>query len=268
MADSPFTLLVNSCDKFSDTWPGCFRLLKEYGVEGFDTDGIMLVTERTASYDAEGLPIRCSRANREISEYRTSSECLIDALDQLRTPLVLYIQDDYFIEQPMNADLVNAMARKMIDDPTIAHIGLTHQGSKGPFRPTDDDRLWSIGQKAGYRVSTQAGLWRVPVLRSYLRPEENNWMFEIYGTRRAWRRKETFLTVNRDRPEPITYTLTGIIKGRWHRGMPALFEKHGIPMDFSKRGMYDQPPMLLRRWETFRTLLKDPARLFNGLRGV
>lgn len=268
MASPPFTFLVNSCDKFADTWPACFRLLKTHGVEGLDTDGILLVTERTERYEAEGLPIRCSRANREIQERRTSSECLIDALEQIETPLVLYIQDDYFIERPIDVERINSLAQRMIDDPSIAHIGLTDHGSSGPFTPTDDPRLWRIGQRANYRISTQAGLWRVPVLRSYLRPEENGWMFEIYGTRRAWRRPETFLTVNRDQPEAMVYTHTGIIKGRWHRAMPALFQKHGIEVDFEKRGFYDAPPTLLRRWETFRTLLADPARVIKGLRGL
>ena len=268
MAAPSFTLLVNSCDKFEDTWEPCFKLLKANGVEAFDSDGIMLVTERTAEVAAEGLPVRCSRANREVEGRRTWSACLDDALAQLRTPLVLYIQDDYFMERPMDAETVNALARKMIDDPSIAHIGLTHQGSRGPFTPTADERLWSIGARAGYRISTQAGLWRVPTLRAYLRPEENGWMFEIYGTRRSWRETETFLTVNRDLPEPIEYVLTGIIKGRWHRAMPALFARYGIPMDFSKRGFYDEPPTLLRKWETFRTLLADPAGMAKGLRGM
>lgn len=263
----PFTLLVNSCDRFEDTWEACFTLLKVHGAQGLDTDGIMLVTERK-DYAFDGLDIRTSKANRSVEGYRTSSECLIDALDQVQTDLVLYIQDDYFLERPIDAEEVNALARKMVDDPGIGHIGLTHQGSRGPFTPTDDDRLWRIGSRAGYRISTQAGLWRVPILRSYLRPEENGWMFEIYGTRRSWRRDETFLTVNRDRPEPIGYTLTGIIKGRWHRAMPALFARHGIQVDFSKRGFYDAPPVLLRKWETFRTLLQRPESLVKGLWGL
>ena len=261
-----FTLLVNSCDAFSDTWPACFKLLR-LNAEGLATDGIMLVTERK-EYAYDGLDVRCSRANREIERYRTSSECLIDALDQLETPLVLYMQDDYFYERPLDVALVNDLARKMAEEPGIGHIGLTHMGSRGPFAPTDDERLWRIGQRANYRISTMTGLWRVEVLRSYLRPEENNWMFEIYGTRRAWRRKDhLFLTVSRDRPEPVTYVHTGIIKGKWHRDIPALFARYDIPMAFERRGFYDAPPPLHRKWKTFRTLLSDPARLLNGLRG-
>ena len=267
MADPSFTLLVNSCDKFEDTWEPCFTLLRTFGAQGLDMDGVLLVTE-TKDYAFDGFDIKATRPNLRLGESPTWSERFIDALDAVRTPLVLYMQDDYFVEKPLDIDLINALARKMMHDPTIAHIGLTDHGSYAPFTPTDDPRLWRIGRRNRYRISTQAGLWRVPVLRSYVRPEENIWMFEIYGTRRAWRRDETFLTVSRDRPEPFAYTHTGIIKGRWHRAMPALFGAHGIPTDFELRGFYDAPPTLLRKWETFRTLLSDPARLVSGLRGL
>ena len=266
MPAAPFTLLVNSCDKFEDTWGPCFTLLKAQGAQALDSDGVLLVTERE-DYAFDGFDVRATRPFLRLGESLTWSQRFIDALDHVETPLVLYMQDDYFVERPLDVDLINDLARKMIDDPGIAHIGLTHIGSMGPFAPTDDPRLVRIGPRVRYRVSTQAGLWRVPVLRSYVRPDENIWMFEIYGTRRAWRRPETFLTVSRDRPSPFSYVHTGIIKGRWHREIPELFARYGIPMDFERRGFYDAPPPLRRKWETFRTLLNDPARMVKGLRG-
>ena len=267
MPTPAFTLLVNSCDKFEDTWDPCFTLLKAQGARGLETDGVLLVTERK-DYAFEGFDVRATRPNLRIGESPTWSARLLDALDAVRTPLVLYMQDDYFVERPLDVDLINDLAREMIEDPGIGHIGLTHIGSRGPFEPTDDPRLRRIAPRAGYRVSTQAGLWRVPVLRSYVRPDENIWMFEIYGTRRAWHRKEEFLTVARERPSPFSYVHTGIVKGRWHRAIPALFARYGIPMDFARRGFYDAPPLLLRKWQTFRTLLADPGRLVSGLRGL
>lgn len=267
MAAPSFTLLVNSCDKFEDTWNPCFTLLKAQGAQRLDTDGILLVTEKK-DYAFEGFDIRATQPNLRIGENPTWSERFIDALEAVRTPLVLYMQDDYFVEKPLDIELINSLAKKMIDDPSIAHIGLTRHGSHGPFTPTHDPRLVQIGRRAKYRISTQAGLWRLPILRSYVRPEENIWMFELYGTRRAWRRDETFLTTNRERPEPFSYTHTGIIKGRWHRAMPALFERYCIKVDFSERGFYDAPPTLVRKWQTFRTLLSNPSRLVGGLRGL
>lgn len=265
MAGPHFTLVVNSCDAFEDTWVPFFTLLRNHA-SGLETDGIVLVTERK-DYAFDGLNLRCSRANREHEGYRMASDCLLDALDAVKTPLMMYMQDDYFIDSPVNVALINQLAEKMAVDPGIGHIGLTHFGSHGPFTPADDPRLKAIGPRAKYRISTQAGLWRVDTLRSYLRAEENAWMFEIYGTRRSWKRNDLFLTVDPASPAPISYTHTGIIKGRWHRAMPKLFARHEIPMDFERRGFYDPPPTVVRKWRTFRTLLSRPKDLWRGLRG-
>lgn len=182
---------------------------------------------------------------------------------------MLYVQEDYFLEAPVNVGFIEEMAARMLVGPSIGHIGLTHFGSHGPFTPTADERLWQIGPRARYRVSTQAGLWRKESLLRYLRADENGWMFEIYGSRRARNIAETLLTTNRNRFHPalgtaiVQYTHTGIMKGRWHPGMPALFARHGLNVDFSRRGFYHQPPFLLRKWQTLWKLASRPAGLLR-----
>jgi hypothetical protein len=49
--------------------------------------------------------------------------------------------------------------------------------------------------------------------------------------------------------------------------MPALFEKHGFPVDFSKRGLYAPVGAARRRWQTVRALAASPVRLVKGLLG-
>ncbi|MBC7891868.1 MAG: hypothetical protein H7Y12_06640, partial [Sphingobacteriaceae bacterium] len=191
------------------------------------------------------------------------------ALRQVETPLVLYFHEDYFLEAPVHVAFIDEMATKMLADPSIRHIGLTHFGSDGPFAHADDARLCQISQDARYRLSTQVGLWRVETLLRYLRPEENAWMFEIYGSARARKVTETLLTTNRAVLHPrlgtgvVQYTITGIIKGRWHPAMPALFEKHGLAVDFSKRGFFAPRPALLNRWDIFRKLITHPSRFLE-----
>ena len=96
-------------------------------------------------------------------------------------------------------------------------------------------------------------------------------MFEIFGTQRAKKKRDLFLTLNREiynEANPaILYTHTGIIKGKWHPAMPALFKRNQIEMDFSKRGIYREKPYLLRKLETGLKLVKDPFLFYNGMRG-
>lgn len=261
-----YTILVNSSDTFDDCWPPFFHLFQTYwpGCEA----SVLLNTERK-THAVPGLNLRATQVQSPDEPRLTWSECFIRALAQVQTPLVLYFQEDYFLEAPVNVNFIDEMAHVMLAAPAIGHIGLTHFGSHGPFTPTSDDRLWQIGPRARYRISTQVGLWRKESLLRYLRPDENGWMFEIYGSRRATTIPETFLTTNRERFHPdlgsaiVQYTHTGIMKGRWHPAMPDLFARHGIAVDFSRRGFYHQPPFLLRKWQTLWKLASRPAGLLR-----
>lgn len=266
-----YTILVNSSDGFEDCWDPFFKLFFTYWAN-CAVPIILNTEEKDRSF--AGLNIRCSKVQAKNPSRRlTWSECLLEALSQIPTSLVLYFHEDYFIERAVDTALINEFANKMLANKEIKHIGLTHFGSVGPFEPTEDPRLWKISQNSEYRISTQAGLWQVETLKSYLRPNENGWMFEIYGTRRSRRRSEMFLSVSRDLYRPgtspiIQYTHTGIIKGRWHPNMPALFKAHGIEVDFTKRGFYKRSQKLIEKGRTFKKLLSNPVALIKGIRGI
>lgn len=265
-----YTILVNSSDHFEDCWDPFFKLYQKY----WNAAGvpILLNTEWKGGYQYQSLPIRCTMANVNTPDRKLSwSECLLNALSQVETDLVLYLQEDYFIEQEVDDQLINELITLMQADKEIKYIGLTHFGNSAPFKPWSKDKRLCKVLNTRYRISTQAGIWRKETLKSYLRPEENGWMFEIFGTQRAKKKKDLFLTLNRElyneENPAILYTHTGIIKGKWHPQMPALFKRNQITMDFEKRGIYKEKPYLLRKLETGLKLVKDPFLFYNGMRG-
>jgi hypothetical protein len=263
-----FTILVNSSDGFADCWEPFFKL---FSLNWPNCNVKILLNTETADWSFPGLNLKCTQVGLG-SLKLTWSECLIKALDQVDTHFVLYFQEDYFLEKSVDTSLLNRLVDVMEADTKVKHIGLTHFGSYGPFQPTSDPRLWKIDQKARYRLSTQAGLWRTETLRSYLKPEENGWMFEIFGTRRSWKREECFLTVNRniygpDKTPIFQYKHTGIIKGKWHQDMPQLFANHGIKVNFEKRGFYKQPHWLFSKVSTLKKLLSNPVAVVRHLIG-
>lgn len=269
--NSKYTLLVNSCDSFSDCWDPFFILLKK---KWENNNFPILLNTEFKTYKHEGLNIKTSRSHQMTNERRlTWSECLIQALEMVETPLVLYMQEDYFIEKQVKSDLIDDFAKLMTKDHSIKHIGLTDFGSKPPFQNyNNDERLWIISQKSNYRISTQAGLWDRAALLSYLKAEENGWMFEIYGTRRAQKKKDLFLTANREmynleKNSIISYTHTGIIKGKWHVKIPNLFKKNGIVVDFKIRGFYKEKQFFFRKIETLLKLLQSPLKFIKGMLG-
>lgn len=259
-----FTVLINSCDAFEDCWPPFFSLFHKYWPE---CDAPILLNTESKAWSFPGADVHATRVQARCGRRLTWSECLLLALDQVTTPLVLYMQEDYFLHRPVHDALVRNAAGFMLQHPDIKHIGLSRHGSLGPYAAHPSGWLLTIGPRARYRISTQAGLWRVDTLRSYLRSRENGWMFEILGTVRAWRRHDTFLVVDYSTPlgAPIEYIHTGIIKGAWHPGIPAIFSANGLSMDFSRRGFYVEKPALRRKLETARRLAGDPIGVLRGI---
>jgi hypothetical protein len=258
----PFTVLVNSSDSFDDCWDPFFVLFARYWPEYLSR--IVLNTENKL-YLHQPLDIECTQVQKGSERRLTWSECLLAALSRLDTSLVLYMQEDYFIQRPVLDDKIRKAATAMLADPDIKHVALTSFGSEGPYLPFKQD-LMLIRPHARYRISTQAALWRVDTLKSYLVPSESGWMFEIYGTWRARRRREQFCCASFDAASggpAMEYLHTGIIKGKWLPDIASVFERNGITVDYSRRGFYISKTPFLRKLETARRLVGRPGYLLR-----
>ena len=259
------TILVNSSDMFEDCWRPFFTLFDDQWPEC--RYPILLNTE-TKDWRFPKLDLRTSKVAIGERQRLTWSECLIRAIDQVESPLLLYFQEDYFVDQKVRSDVIENAVAMMLAHPEVGHIALTKHGSWGPFEPSAYPGFSKIGQKAKYRISTQAALWRPEVLQSYLDTKENGWMFEIFGTRRAHRRKDVFLVADFDSDAggpAIDYVHTGIIKGKWHPLMPELFRANNIDLDFSVRGFYEPAHPLLQKWDVAKKLLQNPLHAVRQL---
>lgn len=236
------TILVNSSDGFEDCWAPFFTLFDRYWPAC--RYPVVLNTERKA-FQWPGLDLRSSRVARDTGRRLTWSECLIRCLDAIDTPHVLYLQEDYFLEAPVQVDILEQLLDEMRAGRADV-IRIMECGGAGPWHSTDHPLLWRVDQRAEYRISLQAGLWRTSVLRGHLRRHESPWQLEVFGSARARRnRREKVLCVNRDRfhgpgKEILPYTPTGVVKGQWESFVPDLFVRHGIEMDYTVRGFYQR----------------------------
>ena len=255
------TILVNSSDGFEDCWAPFFTLFAKYWPGC--TSPIVLNTE-TKDAAFAGLTLRASRVALGEARRLTWSECLARCLDRIDTPYVLYLQEDFFLEAPVQTALIERFMN------TLRHgradvIRLMECGGSGPWHPTDDALLWRVDQHAAYRIALQAALWRKNTLRSHLRMHESPWQLEVFGSARARRVKDQVLCVNRDRfhghgTEVFPYEPTGVVKGRWERHIvEPLFAKQGIDIDFSLRGFYDPDAPGVKRalWPRLRDRVRS-----------
>jgi hypothetical protein len=256
------SMLVSSCDAYEDCWLPFFTLLATYW-PSFDSP-IYLNTE-TKCFSFPGLDIRCPRPELAARRRLGWSDRLMRCLDTVDEDIVLYAQEDYFLKEPVDVEMLDQMVRLMRHD-GLSHISLVRGQRTGT--PSRYEFLDCIDQRSNYRISAQAGLWQVPVLKSYLRRHETVWELEWYGSRRARRRPDSFFFVNRHYEESagrrfvFPYRGTGVVHGKWVQGIVGdLFATHGIDVDYSQRGFLDhstddwsRPPALRRAVRRLRSL--------------
>jgi hypothetical protein len=238
------TVLVNSTDTFDDCWTPFFQLLKRYWPSC--PCQVVLNTE-TKEYSDPELQLICSKtqANDPAGSPRLPwSDCLIRCLDGISTPFVLYLQEDYFLNGPVDQAFVAECVDVMVAN-DVPHIRLMEVDTHARYHKTDlHPLLWQIDQRANYRISLQAGLWNVAALRDLLRSGESAWTFERRGSVRAMSKPDVFLCQNLDHFNhrgryPMPYRPTGIVRGKWFApAVVELFAAHGIAVDYAKRGFY------------------------------
>lgn len=268
-----FTVVVQSTDGFADCWVPFFTLMRAYWPEC--RHPILLNTE-TRSFSFPGLDVRATRLLGGGPErWPTWSESLLRCLDRVDTDLVLLMIDDQFISGRVDVAALDTVVERMRAG-GFTHVTLTEHGHHRPTSTTDDPWLRAVAPRARYRVSTAPALWRKDGLSRYLRPRENAWQFEIFGSRRAWRANDTFFTVDPARlstglegviPYFQTAYDTGIIKGKWQPEIEPFFRAHGIDVDCTARGFFKPLPGVVNKYQLLRKLLADPRLFVQGMLG-
>lgn len=238
MLDS-YCILVNTTDTFEDCWLPFFKLFKHFWPA---FEGKIYLNTEYKDFNFEGLNITCLKNSEGINKKLTWSECLLIALGTIDSENILYLQEDYFFNDFVQAELLNEFYEKFVKL-NIDCLHLTDQSTPGPFRETSDKMIWEIERNAPYRISCQAAFWKKDVLFSYLRSHESAWHFEHYGTKRSTKKNGKFYVVNTNlfgcgKKEVLPYIFTGIIKGKWNEKVKRLFSKHNIEIDYEKRGFY------------------------------
>lgn len=235
-----FTILVNTCDKFEDCWYPFFKLFAIYWPE---YEGNIYLNTEHKDFSFKGLNIISLKIAESlpVKKAYTWSECLIMALNQINENIILYMQEDYFIKDQVNNELIKKYVSMMDDHADIHCIHLTDQAVIADLTPSEYEGLYPVIYDQRYRISCQAALWRKDILLSYLRPYENAWDFEQFGSKRSAVLRHNFFVVDNnwvklDQFEIIPYIFTGIVQGKWYEKVIPLFERHNIDIDYSKRG--------------------------------
>jgi hypothetical protein len=266
------TIIVNTCDRFEDCWNPFFILLEKFWP---DCQYPIILTTFDKKYDYSGnLNIQSLAASKHYKDEPSWCEILLYTLNNLSDDdTILLMLDDFFISDYVDSKVISK-CYKIMNENNYSNITLTNHDTKRSFELTNNPMISQINQKSKYRITTSPALWKVSALKRYLFDDENIWMFELFGTTRSHKIKDSFFRFNEKCLSPgfkevIPYFQgdddTGIVKGQWQKGIEKLFKGENIDIDFSRRGYYKSKTVLEKKIDTILKIIKHPKQLIRAI---
>ena len=232
------TVLVTSCDGYHDVENPFITLWRKFWPDcPFET---VLLSET----------VPCEGFDRVILTGKGKCWCemLAEALDQIRTPYVILLMNDYYLEAPV--DTANILRR--LDQAKAygaANLRLMpNPPGRRAFRADEGCDLLEYPRNAAYCVTCQTGIWNREYLRGLAVRNRSAWEFERFGS---------FMLDGETRPLLVTPAkefpfLDAVHKGYWEPWGVRVMRENGVAYDFSRRGT---PPFAVRAREACKALV-------------
>lgn len=251
------TLLVNSYDTYEDCWDIFFTLLERYWPD--NPFNVVLVSD-LITYNSD----KVTTITPGKSDW---SKNLISALMDIETTYIIYMQEDYFLESPVDTTRLLECINILEERKDIGYLELTPYGARNKgFKAENGLRF--IPWYSRYRASTQAAIWRRDNLLNLLRDWESGWEFELYAPFRSRLSSDQFCSLDSEllKKHPIiSYTPTAIIKGQWAPFARELLEKEQIKVNYESRGYYRDPGNVKRRLALLGSLMRRPSQQIKSI---
>lgn len=214
------SIYVSSFDDYADIWPAFFaRFFKHWP----DCPYPLYLGSVTKVYDDRRvLPLHAA-------DHKNWSSRAVEHLQQIKTPYVLMMLEDYMVDRPVDNALIDKLVDLMdrLDLDAIRLFPYPPPALAMPGIPVIG--FQSLGEPN--RTSTQATIWRRESLLALIRPGESLWEFEINGSIRSNR----FAGGICGCWQPALHYVMAIGKGRWFRRALRSLARDGIRPDLSVR---------------------------------
>lgn len=259
------TILVNSCDEYSDLWEAFFSLLKKYWPDC--PCRIILNTEsKTFTYD--GLNIECFQLYQLDSKV-AYGERILKHLNKITTEYTLMLLDDFFLRDFIKVHKILECLQWMDSNDKIVSFQFSSLLDKNNIVSCKYDGFEKRPEYGLYKLCFSPALWRTSKLMSYWRKHENPWQWEEIGNIRTVKHKEDeFYSICEGVPPIIDYGYNknrcwGVVQGKWAKdNVERLFEENDIKIDYSQRGVFSETDRLrlckqsyLKKWiDEFKSL--------------
>ena len=222
------SVLIYSCDKYADVWGPFFTLFFRYWDCPYQ---VYVATESEQCLIPE---VKTITAGSE-GEW---TDIIKRAVKEIPTKYVIGMCEDFFFRRPVRQNIIDDCIGYMEQNDDIAcfNFEMNYDGLPASEYPN----FGRMHDGSSYRQTCQATLWRTEVLYDLLIEGKSPWGWELTLAPD----KYNYYVWNGPEDELVfeygyhNHQWMGLQKGAWvaHDVVP-LFEKEGIKVDFSIRGI-------------------------------
>lgn len=219
--DREWRVVISSCDAYCDLWPVLFHFLFRFWPEV--PQPVYLVANYHSFADPRVETI-CVGRDRHWSD-NTSA-----ALEKIPCPFLLYLQDDYLLNGPVQCDLLQQVIGQ-VQSHAGCFLSLLHQANQG--RPVENAALRKM-PRDHWRADLQAGFWRKETLANVLAPGHNPWQGERAIKDLKEQSPPGFFLLDEQVPRLLPY-LEAVKGGFWKADALAYCREQGIEPNLGAR---------------------------------
>lgn len=172
------TMIIHSCDKFSDLWDMHVALLeKNWGERDIPT---YVLTDKETSKTYENVSVISAGEGKELSER------MAFALPKIDTEYVFVTLDDYLLIKPVSneiiGELLGIMEKEKLDYLRLFIRPKKATGSRlKPYKKIHNVNL----ENSDYAVNLYVGILRKSFLEKTIKEKKNAWQYEVSLTKIA-----------------------------------------------------------------------------------
>jgi hypothetical protein len=178
MNHNDITLLVGTCDRYSFLWSNFVFLFEKYWDKNIKIEKFFLSEEKSSDNFKNFSFITAGKI--------PYSDCLLYALNKIKTPYILWLQDDFFLRRTLTKDRFDFLL-DFAKNHNVDRLGICEDSIY--YTKYLENGLFRLDQYSDYTISMQPSIWNVDFLKSCLIPNENPWQFEVDGSQRLNRTK-------------------------------------------------------------------------------
>ena len=175
--NSGYSILINSCDAYSDVWESFFFILNRTWKDSLPK--IYLNTEKKNFTKYNVITLNNKFGNTHWGKR------LINCLERIDDEYVLMMLEDFLFESNINVERIKTALEMMKNDNNLAAIQLIPQGECCDRKYKDMGFVERV-KRGRFTIVAGPTLWRKTDLISITKPSDNPWEWEYFGSFRTW----------------------------------------------------------------------------------